>query len=495
MVRVFDCFGEAKQSRVRKERQIVRTRRIPVFAKKVRRLSRRDGIFVETEMSSVQTRAGRLRHPKTEFPANACPVELPWGRIPGLFPMKFITGILILHSIAAAAQQAASPQPPALATPATPAPRARPVASAPIRPMTVLSKRTWPASLKTPDGLTNAHYVESASKEGRHVYRSRRFEYVLHASSPLSEAVMKDVARVFEGTYELLSQSPWGVQAQPVDGYFRAHLYETKGMYHAAGGMDASSGFYNRAEKLFHVPLDSLGLKKGSSGYVKDRNYQVKTLVHEITHMMMHDILDLLPRWLIEGTAEYTGCIPFRSGTFEHAKLLSSVKAYNELRFSKRMGGGPPIASFRDILRAPPPGRKAPAAPAPEMTFYHASLLLTYYFMHLDGDGKGTRLLKFLDAVRADKPKVIAYNAAITAYVAAMDQFLKKPGVKSFPGGRFEYPSNLTPPRAPEPFPEEYRDERIGWVHLKILLDGRTVDQVAGEASAALHKLGLRALP
>ncbi|MBL9132147.1 MAG: hypothetical protein JNG86_13170 [Verrucomicrobiaceae bacterium] len=370
----------------------------------------------------------------------------------------------------------------------------------PLKPMQVLSKPTWPQTLTAPDGLTNADYVERESKQGHHVYRSRRFQYILHAYFPLNPALMKEVARVFEGTYELLSQSPWGVQAQPVDGYFRAHLYDTMSAYYEAGGPKGSAGVYKREERIFMAPLDSLGLKPGQNGYVKDENYEVKTLVHEITHMMMHDILPLLPRWLIEGTAEFTETIPYKSGTFKHADLAGSVKKYNALRFSDRIiRNGPPIESLRVMLTPP---RKMSAggsrtsfvtqtSPVPQMAFYHASMLLTYYFMHLDGDGKGTRLLKFLDAVRAEQPAHAAFGAAFDKYRAEMDEFLKKPDVKSFPDGRFQYPSHLTPPELPKPPHEEYADERVGWIHYNILLDGRTPEQLAQEAARALDKLGL----
>lgn len=370
----------------------------------------------------------------------------------------------------------------------------------PLKPMTVLSKPSWPLTLTAPDGLTNADYVERESKEGHHVYRSRRFQYILHASRQLNPALMKEVARVFEGTYELLSQSPWGVQAQPVDGYFRAHLYDTMRAYHEAGGPVGSAGVYKREERVFLAPLDSLGLKPGTNGYVKDENYEVKTLVHEITHMMMHDILPLLPRWLIEGTAEFTETIPYKSGTFKHSDLAASVKKYNALRFSSRIiRNGPPIESLRVMLTPP---RKPSASgsrtsfvtqtsPVPQMAFYHASMLLTYYFMHIDGDGKGTRLLKFLDTVRAEQPAHAAFGAAFDKYHADMDEFLKKPDVKSLPDGRFQYPSHLTPPQPPTPPHEEYADERIGWIHYQILLDGRTPEQLAQEAARALDKLGI----
>jgi hypothetical protein len=367
----------------------------------------------------------------------------------------------------------------------------------------VMAKTTWPTMLTAPDGLTNADYVELQSKPGRHLYRSRRFEYVLHARDKLNPVVMKDVARVFEGTYELLSQSPLGVQAQPVNGYFHAELYQTMDTYHAAGGPRGSGGVYVRDEKVFKVPLESLGLKLGTNGYTRDDNFELKTLVHEITHMMMHDILPLLPRWLIEGSAEYVECIPYKSGTFRHSDLLGSVQRYNKDRLSgKYRLGGPPLDFIRNIIRAPLVRKEGQVrfdwgetSPVPQIGFYHSSMLLTYYFMHLDGDGKGTRLLKFLDAVRAEQPKHTAFVKQFEAYRAAMDEFLKKPEVKKLPDGRFEYPNYLKPPEAPKPPHPDYLTANLGQIHMGILLDGRTDAQLQQEASTALQKLGIQATP
>lgn len=377
--------------------------------------------------------------------------------------------------------------------------------ASPVSPTTqVLAKASWPRTHTAPDGLTNADYVEQSSRPGSHVYRSRRFEYVLHAQDKLSAAVMKEVARVFEGTYELLSLSPFGVQAQPLDGYFRAHLYQTMEMYHASGGPRGSAGVYKRAERLFHVPLDSLGVKRGTTGYVRDGNFQLTTLVHEITHMMMHDILPLLPHWFIEGSAEYVECIPYKSGTFRHDDLLSSVTRYNQDRLGgKYRLGGPPLDSIQNIIRAPIPasereGRvfvQPPTNPVPQIGFYHSSMLLTYYLMHLDGDGKGTRLLRFLEAVRAEQPRYAAFMKEYDVYRAAMDEFLKKPEVKKLPDGRFEYPNYLKAPQLPKPPHDDYLNERVGHIHMNILLDGRSDAELQKQAVEALLKVGLKATP
>lgn len=361
--------------------------------------------------------------------------------------------------------------------------------------------KTWPTTLTAPDGLSDARYMESVSKPGSFVYRSRRFEYIAHSMSPLNVAVMKDVARVFEGTFELLSRSPIGVQAEPVDGFFRAELWVTMTDYHKAGGPVGSGGVYLTKEKKFLVPFDSLGLRLGPGDtWIKDKDFQVTTLVHEITHMMMHDILPLLPKWVIEGTAEYTECIPFKYGTFDHTKLLPSVKNYNAARFGRRISG-PPIEDFARILQPERPRRAMtsgsgprvePTFQVPQMAFYHSSMLMVYYFMQLEGDGKGTRFLDYLSAVREEKLAYDGYRKSFDSYRAEMDEFLKKPGVKLLPDGRFTYPLELKPPTAPKAPKPQYDNGDVENIHSAILLGGRTLEEVAADADQKLSKLGIR---
>lgn len=362
---------------------------------------------------------------------------------------------------------------------------------------------TWPSSLQAPDGLTQARYQEKESKAGHHVCTSRRFRYEVFSVDPLSPQVMQDVARVFEGTYLLLGKSPFGMQATPVEGFFRAELFRLMGDYHKASGPVGSAGVYLTKEKKFMVPFESLGVKLNAAGNacIRDRDFEVKTLVHELTHMMMHDVLQLIPLWLIEGSAEYVECIPYKYGVFTPGGIHASVKRHNSARFGRSMMR--PLADLAYVLAppaAPPvqPGAAGPVPPAetrpvPDPAFYHTSLLLTYFFMHLDGDKKGTRLVNFFNAVRAEKLRWDAFGKAIKSFEVAMEDFFKKPGVQKLENGRFKYPTDLTPPEAPKPPSAEYLDERRGWLHINLLFEGRTPAQVAAEAEAALTKAGLRA--
>jgi hypothetical protein len=122
---------------------------------------------------------------------------------------------------------------------------------------------------------------------------------------------------------------------------------------------------------------------------------------------------------------------------------------------------------------------------------YFQSYVLVYYFCHLDGDGKGTRFLRYLDAMAEERAKGAAYDLKLTEYRKAMEEFFKLPGVKQLGGGRFSYPRNLTPPPRPER-PVQVSAREFGMEKLDILLEGRSSEVFENEVKEGFKKIGVR---
>jgi hypothetical protein len=103
---------------------------------------------------------------------------------------------------------------------------------------------------------------------------------------------------------------------------------------------------------------------------------------------------------------------------------------------------------------------------------YFRSALLVYFFNHLDGekDREGQRFIRFMDAVYGE--------------VAALRAFFADPRVKTFPDGRFSYPSDFPPP--------DMKSETAPFKHLKLLLDDRSYSQIAQELVEAYKTIGLK---
>ncbi len=369
--------------------------------------------------------------------------------------------------------------------------------------------RSWPNSLTATKSLlfTREAGYDAALQCQKH--RSRRFEYLLHRGVRIGD----DLARVFEGTYELLRSSPWGIQASPQDGFFRVEVFASTAEYFAAGAPEGSSGVYLLDQRVFKLPLQSLGLMLPPGYSLTDPTRAMATLIHEMTHMMMHDVLDLLPMWFTEGSAEYTACIPYLGGNFSPPKVREGVLR----RFSPVYLPGTtntrtpvPLLAFDELLTINKrqwheygiSGTVTPGAGPQTMpvgradgtrmeSLYSTSLLLTYYFMNLEGDRKGTRLLQYLEAVRKEQPRWNAWREEVFRYLTAREDFMKKPGVKALPDGTFTYPNYLTPPQPPEAPRPEYASGEVFKIHLPMLLNGKTPAQMAEEVSRAVALDGI----
>jgi hypothetical protein len=375
--------------------------------------------------------------------------------------------------------------------------------------MSFTAGRSWPHSLTATKSLLFARPAGFDSERRCNKFRTRRFEYLLHNGVGISD----ELARVFEGTYELLRASPWGIQARPDNDFFRVEVFARMEDYHAGGGPEGSAGVYLINERIFMLPLQSLGLMLPPGYRLVDPSRQMATLIHEMTHMMMHDVLDLLPMWFIEGSAEYTSCIPYLEGTFSPPKVKEGVLrrvspvfrpgstiprspvallAYDELlNINKRQWHEYAITGVVSPGAGPKVMPVGPADNSRMESLYSTSLLLTYYFMNLEGDRKGTRLLQYLEAVRKEQPRWNAWREEVFRYLTAKEEFMKRPEVKTKPDGTITFPGFLTPPAEPVPPRPEYATGEVFKIHLPILLNGKTPAQLAEDVAKAVSLDGI----
>lgn len=385
------------------------------------------------------------------------------------------------------------------------------------------NQRHLPAAVREPLMAMNIRVIQET--EGECVYESANFRF--KTTAKLGQALMKDVCRAFESTHELVRQLPWGIVPRPEEGRkkFEAEFYETREGYLATGAPPWSGGLYSRRDKVFRMPFEQLGLERQaggkSSGYTRSGPISNDTITHEITHQMMHEYLPYAPIWIIEGTAEYTANLAYRSGVFDVARSLDAFKDMRTARGARRRDfnpfdyrpqwiGAPALFALGNSISAGSGGgleRQSQLL----ADRYFSSHAIVFYFMHLDGDGDAARMKRYFDALHGEKQKwsgywkqVDAYNARlaelkpeIERYEREMAEFVKQPGVKDLGDGRFSHPSDLAPPEEPKGLPEEpvvpdgEDPKNLTSKHLDVLLDGRTLEQLEQLIRAAFDKAGV----
>lgn len=331
--------------------------------------------------------------------------------------------------------------------------------------------RTWPAIIEVPPNSIEITLGEQDAAKRRYVYKSQSFEFV--SQDKLAGSVMKEVARTFEATRSLVSALPWGIEAKPPAdlGFYQAKLFVTREDYFADGGPQNSGGVYFSKDRIFRIPFPSLGLMLQGKTWFKKPDYHGDTLVHEVTHQMMHDFLGFLPKWIIEGTAEYTESLPYNAGRFLAGSHARGLKEYVAKAASHRVltsefrAFGEHIAMKRDNWESLSNQQHS------QHLLYFQSYVLVYFFCHLDGDGKGTRFMKYLDAIAEARDE--------------WDRFFKNPLVKMNPDGSYTFPNSL-------PRPAAKHSEEFGIEKLSILFDGRDAAALDKDIREGFKKIGVK---
>ncbi|MBL9133512.1 MAG: hypothetical protein JNG86_20040 [Verrucomicrobiaceae bacterium] len=373
---------------------------------------------------------------------------------------------ILLSRLSAEDQAFVKTQKPA-ATAGTPTPAAPPASTNRVP----VEKRVWPPNVEVPTRAIEITPVKENAPAREFVYQSEAFEFTSQAK--LAGSMMKEVARTFEATKSLVEALPWGIVCKPPEGFerYKAALYETRNDYTAAGGPSNSGGVYMGSTKIFMIPFPSLGLELRGKTWYKDENYSADTLVHEITHQVMDDYLTFLPKWVIEGTAEYTESLPYKNGNFRVDAHKTGMR--DHIEESARRGFFPDIPSLKSHMTMNRDGWDGIANSSNKGMgqLYFRSWLLVYYFCHLDGEKKnGARFIKFMEAVYGE--------------TQALRAFFADPRVKRFPDGRFSYPSSFPPP--------DMKPDSAPFKHLEVLLEGRSYSQIANEIRDAYKAVGVK---
>lgn len=261
----------------------------------------------------------------------------------------------------------------------------------------------WPDRIKFGEDPEIAIISEDAEQK-KFIYESANYRY--HCDVRLSKSVVRGFALMFEATHLFCRSLPLALDGgDKTDGKLEIRLFELYEDYIAAGGMQGSAGVFIGGRGLVLVPLDSLGVRKVGSGYMLDRDKSSKTLPHELTHQLTPQPYFSAGSmgWLTEGIAEYVAVTPYRSGAFSvrgnHKDIIDYTTAYGSKNTGGRaLGENIHIADLKKFMLQDYDNFMRD----PQIN-YGCSLLITYYFLQMDGDGDAKRIKSFLKALRDGK--------------------------------------------------------------------------------------------
>ncbi len=285
----------------------------------------------------------------------------------------------------------------------------------------------WPENIRYKDdpGIT---VVEEEAGKKSFIYESANYRYV--SDVRLSKSVVNGFAVLFEATHLYCRTLPLAINGGgKTEGKFKILLFETIEAYVKAGGPPGSAGVFIGGKDAVLVPLDSLGVKPLGSGYTLDRDKSSKTIPHELTHQLSPRcyFVEGAMGWFSEGIAEYVATTPYRSGIFNVRGNFKPIVEYVTAYGSKEMGGRalgeeiklPDMKAF--MLQDYESFQEQP------QLGYGVGLLMTTYFLHMDGDEDGKRMKAYLKALHDGKEgeEALAYLLDGRTFAELQEEFTK----------------------------------------------------------------------
>lgn len=263
----------------------------------------------------------------------------------------------------------------------------------------------WPDRIKFSEDPEIVVVEEDADKK-HFVYESAHYRYTCDVR--LSKTVVKGFAIMFEATHLFCRTLPLSIDGGDLtDGKLQILLFEKFEDYVEAGGPPASAGVFMGGKGVVMVPLTSLGVRPVGSGYMLDRDKSSKTLPHELTHQLTPTAYfrTAAQGWFSEGLAEYVAVTPYRSGSFSvmnnHRDIVDYATGYGSKdKGGRALGKEIHLPALKTFMLQTYSSFLEEA-----QLNYGSGLLITYYFLQMDGEGDGKRIKEFLKALRKGKSR------------------------------------------------------------------------------------------
>lgn len=242
--------------------------------------------------------------------------------------------------------------------------------------------------------------VEENAAQKQFIYESANYRYT--SDVRLAASLVKGFAVMFEATHLYCRTLPLSLRSdRRVSGKYQIRLFENKLDYIKAGGLKGSAGVFMSDTGVVMVPLTSLGVRPVGNGYMLDRDKSSKTIPHELTHQLTPAVY--LGKgalgWFSEGIAEYVATTPYRSGSYNVRGNMNDIIAYATGYGIKGLGGRAlgeaisiaPLKKFMLLDYA--------SFLEDGQVNYGVALLITTYFLAMDGEGDAKRMKTYLAAL------------------------------------------------------------------------------------------------
>ena len=269
----------------------------------------------------------------------------------------------------------------------------------PVETVSASFGKPWPRDVRL-SGPVICKVVSEDPAKKRYVYESPSYRFTCNAR--VTDDALRNFSVMFEATRKYAAALPLSVGGKQNQGRYDVRLFATKGDYIRAGGPPQSAGCF--AQGVVMIPMESLGLKEGTTGFSLDTHMRNCVLIHELAHQLTPTTY-MMPGargGFSEGLADYVAITPYNWGYFSPDIHGESIKGYvttmGAADFPGRNLGttisAPRLRNFLLMSYEDFSGVNGNFN-------YGLGLLVTYYFFHLEDGGKATRITQFLKGLHA----------------------------------------------------------------------------------------------
>lgn len=260
--------------------------------------------------------------------------------------------------------------------------------------------RPWPREVRI-QGPSACKVISEDANARRFVYESLSYRFTCDAR--VTDDALRNFAVMFEATRKYARELPLSLGGgRERLGRLDILLFGSQSQYVRAGGPPGTAGVFTGGVVM--VPMESLGLKEGGTGFSLDTNRRNFVLIHELAHQLTPNAY-FVPGsrgWFSEGLAEYIAITPYNWGYFRPDIHGNVVKSYVTTGGTADLPGrslGTDIVAPKIRTLFLMPYSKFSGANANHN--YGLGLLITHYFLHMEGGGKALRITQFLKGLHA----------------------------------------------------------------------------------------------
>ncbi len=215
-----------------------------------------------------------------------------------------------------------------------------------------------------------------ASDGKAHRYETRHF--ILEVPSPLEHTQLKTFTQIIESVPIILKKIPLSLLTPPRGSRARVRIFATDEDFIKAGGPIKAAGLYSGADR--HVILRGKYFFSEEGKQRPDHDL----LIHELTHLCMHENLWKYQPWFNEGVAEYMAAAHSHDGNYRFNQIHTTIKDHINLRNPPRQGMTT-VTSMSKLVEFSGKDwvtQLQQLEPAEILSPYSASLLLIHYYFH-----------------------------------------------------------------------------------------------------------------